>query len=230
MLPSWVYAVVVGFVVLAFVIAISRSFGKGGMAARKAGDFSGALCSRTGLVAGADAFTGTYKGLEYHVKISLGMNVMDVIHMLGRPGRMGPYPRLRVQALKQALADEAGFPHTVLKQDLNPFVHTDQRIQDWVTGKNADLPPAAKALDKQLPRISVYTDDPGFAGRLVEDSELKRLLNDWYYAHITLQGSEIVLLLDHEHVISKYRHRLSTPDYIIQAMDIVARLAAVAQG
>lgn len=226
MLPSWVYAVVVGFVVLAFVIAISRSFGKGGMAARKAGDFSGALCSRTGLVAGADAFTGTYKGLEYHVKISLGMNVMDVTHMLGRPGRMGPYPRLRVQAL----ADEAGFPHTVLKQDLNPFVHTDQRIQDWVTGKNADLPPEAKALDKKLPRISVYTDDPGFAGRLVEDSELKRLLNDWYYAHITLQGSEIVLLLDHEHVISKYRQRLSKPDYIIQAMDIVARLAAVAQG
>lgn len=218
-----IIAVVVSVVFI--LIAVTRTFAKGGTAQKASRNFAGDLEKKTGLKTVDDHFEGRYKDLEYWVKISISMNAMDPFHLVGHAGRMAMYPKLKVRAT----AAGKSFPHTVLKQDLNILVSTDQRIHDWVTGKHRDLPGEIKSLDKQLPRISVYGADENFARRFTGDFELKRLLSDWYYADISIEGDEIFLLLDNEMVLRKYMTRLQSPGYIVQAMDIVARIGQLAK-
>lgn len=60
------------------------------------------------------------------------------------------------------------------------------------------------------------------------DPEVQKLLATWLGTNVNIAGDEVVLILDDVQMLNMFGKRLSSPDYIIQAMDICTRIATIA--
>jgi hypothetical protein len=110
------------------------------------------------------------------------------------------------------------------------ILRTDQFIQDKVAGKGTTL------LKIKIPeiklckgRIQIFSEDEDYARKIVKDNEFQRLLSDWYYAYIKTDDNTITLILDDVNVLNKYKKRLQTPDYLVQALDICAKIGELSK-
>ena len=74
---------VIVILVMPMIIAFKKSMGSGGAAART-GNFSQEFCKMTGLTAGTDSFTGSYKGYQFRVKSEMGTDYAQLPALLGK--------------------------------------------------------------------------------------------------------------------------------------------------
>jgi hypothetical protein len=209
---------VIAVLVIPMILGVKKTM----KSAAGARNFGGDFCRMTGLTQGADSFTGTYKGHSFRVKSEMGADYMQMVQMRG----VQIFPKLTVTLTSPG----GGFPHTVLREEHGILVETNQRINNMITGDSIPLPPEVPELKKRLPRIGgVYSDDQGFAEKIVSDQELSRLLDRWYYADIRIQGDTVELVLNHENAPRHFGTRMASPQYWVEAMDICVRVAESAR-
>jgi len=212
----------VAIVVVVIVFLIMRKRGGGNVAAALAGNFSQQFCTMTGLTANANDFSGSYRGYDFVVKSETGTDYAGAIQRQG----WKMYPRLTV-TLRAA---GSSFPLTVLREEHNVLVDTNQKINDLISGGGVSLPAGIPALKGKLPRVNgVYSADQAFAAKIVSDPELSKLLANWFYPNITMNGDVVELKLDHEHAQNKFRERMASPGYWVEAMNICARIVDIAK-
>jgi hypothetical protein len=211
-------AVVIGiilFILIIMIFVIRKSVSH----SKSARNFGPDFARRTGLMAQGNEYVGTYKGFSVSIKNNL---TFDYAGIRNQKYRM--YPRLHCRLT----ATGKNFPYTVLREKLNMLLYTDQRIMDFVQGKYNELPPEFPDLEHKLPRVHIYSTDRVTADKIANDTELQRLLIDWYYCDVRIAGNEIYLLMDNEHSLYKYGRRLYDCGYWVQALDIVVRVAQIA--
>ncbi len=214
---------IIATIIIVVIFLIMKKKGFSSTANALAGNFSQKFCSLTGLTAGSDDFSGTYKDYVFNVKSEMGTDYAQAIQMKG----MKVYPKLTV-ILRAA---GSSFPYTVLREEHNVLVDTNQKLNSLITGGGGPLPAELSSLKGKLPRVNgVYSEEEAFAAKVVSDQELSALLSNWFYPNIILQGDRIVLRLDHENAQKKFGERMISPTYWVEAMDICVRLADVARG
>ncbi|MCX7679875.1 MAG: hypothetical protein N2316_11755 [Spirochaetes bacterium] len=213
---------IISIVVVVLIFLLVRKFGGGKGGAALADAFSKKFCELSGLTQMEDGYSGTYRGYDFTVKAETSTNYADM--MLNQSWSV--HPKLTVHLR----AAGSSFPHTVLCEEHNILFDTYQKINNFLKGNALQLPPEVPSLKGKLPRVNgVYSVDQNFAAKLVNDQELSKLLANWYYLKVVIQGENVILILDHEHAPYKFGERMSFPQYWIEAMNICARIADVAK-
>jgi hypothetical protein len=192
---------------------------------KQAANFGPEFARRTGLQQNNGDFEGEYRGFPTRVSIRAGVNYARVgsAMMSGDASSMHGRQTFFQTFTVEMQIPGANFPSTELIEP-SSIIRTDQYIQDAIHNRQPTQP-QLKINHGGYKRTKVYGEDEAFASYLLQDSELVRLLKDWYYANIKINGDQVLLDLHDNNILNKYGYkRLSKPDYIIQACDICARL------
>ena len=198
---------------------------------KAAKDFIPDFIRLTGLQQSENGFQGTYKGFPVRFMAGIGLNYVNAASSFldnswshgGLYGRNIVYPKFTVE-LK---IPGAQIPAFDLIEKIS-ILRTDQFIQNKIEKKNVELPEVAiPGVSLCRGRIKIFTVDEQYIKKIVTDPELQRLLSDWYYAFIRVRDNTVVLILDDNNVVNKYKKRITTPHYMVQALDICARIAAL---
>lgn len=217
--------IAVGLLFLGLFVFVPFMIVRAVRSSRRARNFIPDLLRLTGLQLNGQRLSGSYGGQPTTVDFGLGMNVAKVAFGPGEglerlEGRNTFFQTLHVKMRVPG----ANFPPLALKEKVG-LIRTDQFINDLIAGKKLELPemPGVK-----IQRARAYGQDQTFAQTLVRDAELQRLLSDWYYADIRIGGDGIELVLDDNMVMPTFgSKRMSSPGYVVQALDICARIAAI---
>ena len=200
-------------------------------ASRTARNFIPDLLRMTGMQLNGQTLSGTYAGRPASVDFGLGLNVGKVV--MATPGQRfesleGRNTFFQTLHVKMRVPG-AELPPMGIKEKVG-ILRTDQFLNDLIAGKKMELP-EMKLDGIRMKRARLYGQDEAFARRLGTDAELERLLSDWYYADIRIGGDAVELVLDDNMVMPTFGgKRMSSPGYVVQALDICARIAAIGSG
>ncbi len=213
------------FVIVPLVIIKSVKRGK------QSKNFNSDFIALSGLNQSTNGYAGEYKGFPVTFKSGIGMNYAGMAsNMLfdsgaGMYNRNTVYPKFTIE-LK---IPGGNIPQIDLIEKVG-IMRTDQFIQDKMEGKGTNLP-ELKIPDVKLcnGRIKIFSNNEEYAKKITTDTELQRLLSNWYYAYIKAGNDTITLIFDNNNVINKYKKRLQTPHYMVQALDICARIGTISK-
>lgn len=190
--------------------------------------------NKTGLQQNGDTFEGIYKGYPIQVKTGLGVNMLKMAKaassmMSGGSANLYGTNTFNVTLNIRLNAPGVNFPPFMLKEKTNWALRTDQFMQEVFKGQTPNLP-ELKINRGGLGKIHLYGHDENLAQKIVSDTELQRLLSDWYGTNINLNEDKIAFIMDDTNALRRFgAKRMSSPNYIIQGMDICVRLAQIAK-
>ncbi len=180
------------------------------------------------------SFAGKYKGLPATLVFGMGVNYanMGMQAMQGLTGGHMSFTKSRQPnwffqkfVIDMNLPNEV--PPLILKENVG-VLRTDQFVMDFVNKKSIGLP-EIKFRDISLKRTRIFSTDEMFAYKVASSRELQELLKTWYFLDVRLEGNNLKFIFDDNMVLSKFGKRLQRPDYLIQALDICAAIAAAAK-
>ncbi len=220
-------AILIGFLILGFGLFVPFMIYRAVRGSRRARNFVPDLLRRTGLQLQGNRLTGEYKGYPTDVYFGLGTNYGKLI-LSGESGwgmvrelegRNTFYQTLHVQMRVPG----ANFPKIMLKEHVGPL-RTDQWLMDMFEQRNVELP---EFEDLRVGRARVFGTDRTFAEKVVADGELQRLGRNWHFTDVRAAGDVIELVLNDNMVMPTFgSERMSEPGFVVQALDICARVAA----
>lgn len=220
----------VGFVVLMMIFFVPFMIKRAMKATKQAKGFMPEFLQRTGLTQMGDCLSGTYKGFPITVKAGMGTNYakMGMSALSGNfnmHGRDTFFQKLNITVKVPG----KNLPSLHLKDKVS-VVRTDQYIQEAATGRQPKIPEVEIPDDAGLKsKLRVYAENEDHAKKIVYDPEVKLLLSTWHCTNINVGGDQVALTLDDVQMLNKFGgRRLSSPEYMIQAMNICTRIAQIA--
>ncbi|MCR9143742.1 MAG: hypothetical protein NXI24_15955 [bacterium] len=218
-----IMAVLMAFGLLVFVpFMIRRAMRQ----AKEAREFVPELLRKSGLQQDGGTLKGEYRGFPVEAHFGLGFNYGKLIlsgesgwRMLQKmEGRNTYYQTLHVQMKVPG----ANIPTTMFKEHAG-LLRTDQWFMDLVEKRNVELP---EVDGLKVGSARVYGTDPEFCRRAAADSELKALIENWHFTDIRAAGDTVELVLNDNMVMPTFgSRRMARPDFVIEALDMCARLA-----
>lgn len=220
-------AILIGFLIFGFGVFVPFMIYRAVRGSRRARNFVPELLQRTGLQLQGNRLTGAYHRFPVDVYFGLGTNYGKLI-LSGESGwglirklegRNTFYQTLHVQMRVPG----ANFPKFMLKEHVGPL-RTDQWLMDMFEQRNVELP---EFDDLRAGRARVFGTDRAFAEKVVNDAELQRLVRRWHFTDVRAAGDVIELVLNDNMVMPTFgSERMSSPGFVIEALDICTRVAA----
>ncbi|MEQ9365961.1 MAG: hypothetical protein RIF32_17085 [Leptospirales bacterium] len=194
--------------------------------AKEAREFVPELLRKSGLRQDGGTLKGEYRGFPVEAHFGLGFNYGKLIlsgesgwRLLNKmEGRNTYYQTLHVQMK----APGAQIP-TIMFKEHTGILRTDQWFMDLVDRRNVELP----AIDGlKVGAARVYGTDANFCRQAAADAELRRLIEDWHFTDLRAAGDTVELVLNNNMVMPTFgSRRMARPDFVIEALDMCARLA-----
>jgi len=221
--------IAIGVFVLMAIIIIPLVLRRTRKKRNNAENFFPELAQKTGLQVNHDRLEGNYKGYHIEYQYKLGTNVINAYKTLtgnsNVHGRHAVFPQLHVTiTLDQPVGGVALF-ETV------SMMHYSQKLQDAVTGKGSEYPKLQLDTNQLKKGLEIYGNDPDAAGRLLNSSELKSLINNWQYTDIKSEGNKVKLTMDNNNAtVTVGFDKIYSHPFAIQAMDIAVAAAKAIKG
>lgn len=226
------FAVVAVVVVLLLIgVMVPLLIKKARKDSKKARSFIPDLIRMSGLKQSGKAdFTGTYKGFPTTLTIGMGVNYaesgFEVMKGIAGGGmdfhqRNLFYQKFTIIMKLPGQNNKQNSTEFALKEKVG-VLRTDQWIMDTIEGKKLELP---ELKDLKFGKVRVFGKSKGLAEKISKDNALRNLLSNWHFTDVRVYDNQVVFTLDDNMVQPTFESRLQTPDYIIQALDITARVA-----
>ncbi|MBU0486506.1 MAG: hypothetical protein KKA07_13300 [Bacteroidetes bacterium] len=201
---------------------------KGIRARARARNFTPNLIKMSGLIPNGDVLEGDYKGFPTVLKMGVSYNYAEAAsNTLGAlSGGSANYHSRSMISPKFTVEMDLPKPAVsaiIIKQKVG-VLRSDQFINDMIAGKGIELP-EVKNKDVRFRKARAFSHDADLAVRMANDAELQQLLHKWHYTDIRVNENKLVFTLDDVMVQATFGNRITTPDYIIQGLNIAARTA-----
>ncbi|HYG52828.1 MAG TPA: hypothetical protein VD905_18125 [Flavobacteriales bacterium] len=216
--------IAIGFFALLAIIIIPVVLRKTRKKQKEAANFFPELANKTGLVINNDVLTGNYKGFDVRFGYRLGNNLRASYQTLtgnsNAHGANAIYPTVHVEVITPN-----NMPAMAIYEKPGLFSHTNQRIQDVLTGRDPKYPKIADA-DNLRKNLDIYGTDAAAAQKIMDSAALKQLLSNWKYTDIRTEGNNLKLTLDNNSVNATIGiQKMYTHEFAIQALDIAVEAA-----
>lgn len=221
--------IVIGFFGLMALIIIPTVIIKTSKARKKSNDFFPELARITGLQLTGDGLNGNYKGYQMHFQYKLNVNVIAAYKTLSTGNSTAYGKNAMFPALHVDIQSPSVFPQLAIYDPPGILTHTHQFLQDLVTGKKPGW--EKLAIDGSVLRRGIHLyGDPVAGQKAVQSQELQKLLSNWKYTDIRMEGNSLKLALDNNSAPSTIGLRtMYTHAFAIQAMDIAVAAAKAVQ-
>ncbi|HBS85872.1 MAG: hypothetical protein A2W91_09045 [Bacteroidetes bacterium GWF2_38_335] len=227
-------AAIASIVVVALLLFVFVPFMiiRAGRQRRTARNYLPDLIRLSGLQVSQDNqyFQGQFKGFPTVLRMGVGYNYASAAYQTIKGlsgGRSNFHSR---SMIFQKFTVEMDLPKPVndfMIKERAGILRTDQRINDAIAGKTNDLTEIQPTAGK-LKRVRLYGQDLNLANKLVQDTQLNQLIANWHYTDVRISGNKLRFTMDDSMVASTFGSRIAKPQFIVDGLDIAARVAQIA--
>jgi hypothetical protein len=219
--------VIVGLLLFIFVPFMIRRARKQSKTAR---NYVPDLLRMSGLQqSGQSDLRGNYKGFTTLLKMGMGANYAEMTYEAlkgfggGRADFHGRNLVWQKFFIEMELPKEVS--PVILKEKVG-ILRTDQFIMDKIAGRNIELPEAPTT--SKLKRVRIFTSDSMLAEKIASDPALQTMIDNWHFTDVRVSSNKLQFVMDDNMINPTFGpNRIAKPQFIIDGLDIAARVAQI---